>query len=122
MSSSNMKIATETAMSVHHLRSMCLPCPVIVFAPDALGRRAFHDERCGTPARPHYMKRGPGPAAHAAGRRRGGERRTAATPSCGPGRPCEPMALLADKRLLITGVLTEGSIAYSVAAAAQREG
>jgi len=32
------------------------------------------------------------------------------------------MALLADKRLLITGVLTEGSIAYSVAAAAQREG
>ncbi len=32
------------------------------------------------------------------------------------------MALLTDKRLLITGVLTEGSIAYSVAAAAQREG
>jgi enoyl ACP reductase len=32
------------------------------------------------------------------------------------------MAMLDDKRLLITGVLTERSIAFSVAAAAQREG
>jgi enoyl-[acyl-carrier protein] reductase I len=32
------------------------------------------------------------------------------------------MALLTDKRLLVTGVLTEGSIAFAVAAAAQREG
>jgi enoyl ACP reductase len=32
------------------------------------------------------------------------------------------MALLDGKKLLITGVLTEGSIAFSVAAAAQREG
>jgi meromycolic acid enoyl-[acyl-carrier-protein] reductase len=32
------------------------------------------------------------------------------------------MALLADRKLLITGVLTEGSIAFAVAAAAQREG
>ena len=32
------------------------------------------------------------------------------------------MPLLADRKLLITGVLTEGSIAFAVAAAAQREG
>ena len=32
------------------------------------------------------------------------------------------MPLLADRKLLVTGVLTEGSIAFAVAAAAQREG
>lgn len=48
--------------------------------------------------------------------------RPAGGPPCWPLVTWPPMALLAGKRLLVTGVLTDDSIAYSVAALAQKEG